>query len=98
MIDENDTQPVVSPQRLQAASNVVLCLGQARLVAHSAGEWAAGAIGQIEDPHFRALVADSVDQWHKLEQRWLELQLLGRYRMEALKAPPRVTRRPGGAS
>ena len=97
MIDENDTQPVVSPQRLQGASNVVICLGQARFVARSAGEWAAGAIEQIEDPHFRALVRDSVDQWYNLEQRWNELQIMARYRLEALRRPPRITLGPEGA-
>lgn len=90
-LDEGETQPVVSPQRVKAATNALICLQQSVWVAHSAGEWASGAVEQIEDKTLQALVRSAVVDWHAWEQRVQELKEIMYRRVEALKQPPRVT-------
>lgn len=93
-MDDAETQPVVSPQRLRDATNALICLQQATWVAHSAGEWASGAVDQIEDETLRGLVRSAVIDWHAWEQRVHELKEIMWRRVEALKQPPKITRGP----
>lgn len=97
-MDDGETQPVVSPQRLSAASNVVICLTNGRAVMHMAGEWTAGAIEQAEDQAYSMLIRTLVVEMHRLEQRLEELRRIGVRRLDALQKPPRVTQGPGGAA